>query len=48
MRVFEKVLAIIVNNPQNGHALRNIENVRSLAKAKKEIELLLKVKKQGS
>ena len=47
MKAFDKIQAIITNSPQNGHALRNIENKESLTKAKKEIELMLKSKEKG-
>jgi hypothetical protein len=41
MKVFDKVLLIIKNRPIYGHALRNIENKKSLIKAKIEIENML-------
>lgn len=47
MKAFDKIQAIINSSPQNGHALRNIENKESLTKAKKEIELMLKSKEKG-
>ena len=44
MSAFNKVLEKIQRNPLNGHALRNIENNKSLAKAKREIENMIKGK----
>lgn len=41
MKVFDKVLLIIRNSSIYGHALRNIENKKSLIEAKKEIENML-------
>lgn len=38
MSVFYKVLEQIKNEELNGHAIRNIENIKSLTKAKEEIE----------
>lgn len=44
MHVYEKVLNIIVGGQANGHAVANQLNKLSLAKAKSEIETLLKGK----
>lgn len=45
MSAFNKVLERIQNTPLNGHALRNIENVKSLTAARAEIEeIFLKAK----
>ncbi len=38
MSVFYKVLEQIKNESLNGHATRNIENIKSLTMAKEEIE----------
>ncbi|MFA6138872.1 MAG: hypothetical protein WC667_12435 [Sulfurimonas sp.] len=38
MSVFNKVLEQMKNESLNGHAVRNIKNIKSLAKAKEEIE----------
>lgn len=38
MSVFYKVLEQIKNEAPNGHAVRNIENIKSLTMAKEEIE----------
>ncbi|WP_373069879.1 hypothetical protein [Sulfurimonas sp.] len=42
MSAFNKVLEAIQGKPQNGHALANLQNKASLAKAKKEIEEMLR------
>ncbi|MFA6191157.1 MAG: hypothetical protein WC665_02295 [Sulfurimonas sp.] len=38
MNVFNVVLEQMKNVPLNGHAVRNIENIKSLTIAKEEIE----------
>lgn len=45
MSAFEKVLEQIKNAPLSGHVLGNIQNIKSLAKAKIEIEKMLGAKK---
>ncbi|MCX6076036.1 MAG: hypothetical protein NTW78_04025 [Campylobacterales bacterium] len=45
MKAFEKVLEQIKNAPLNGHALGNVQNRESLAKAKIEIKKMLGVGK---
>lgn len=46
MRTYERVFQYVKpSNLHSGHALRNIENKKSLAAAKKEIEKKLGVKK---
>jgi hypothetical protein len=41
MSVFNVVLELMKNVPLNGHAVRNIENIKSLTMAKEEIEGIL-------
>jgi len=45
MKVYSKVLNIIKNSPQYGHALANIRNRENLIIAKAEIERLLTERK---
>lgn len=48
MRTYDRVFQYIKPsccNQQNGHAQRNIENKKSLAIAKKEIEKMMEKKK---
>jgi len=42
MNAFNKVLERIHNTPVNGHALRNTQNIKSLTKANKEIEKIMR------
>ena len=45
MSAFSKVLEVMKSGPINGHALKNILNIKSLSKAKQEIEDIIKNKK---
>ncbi|MDD3467562.1 MAG: hypothetical protein PHE67_10480 [Campylobacterales bacterium] len=46
MRAFDKILIAITRPQLNGHAMANIRNIESLAKAKEELEQMLKAKKK--
>ena len=45
MNAFDKVLTRIQNAPVNGHSLKNTKNIKSLAKANKEIEKMMRAVK---
>jgi hypothetical protein len=44
MSVYYKVLCAIQNRPQNGHAIANQQNKLSLAKARRELEKMMRKK----
>ena len=48
MSAFNKVLERIKNAPVNGHALKNIQNIKSLVKANKEIEKMMRNEKSSA
>lgn len=47
MKAFEKINELIKRPPLSGHALANIQNRTTLARAKAELEEMLKVKKEN-
>lgn len=48
MRAFDKVRIAITRGPVNGHALANMQNNKSLAAAKSDIEEMLKKANHGT
>lgn len=42
MNAFDKVLKHIQNTPDNGHAIKNIQNIKSLTIAQKNIEKMMR------
>ena len=48
MGTYERCFKHVKPTKENGHALRNIDNIKSMKKAKKEIEEMIKCQKLNS